>query len=95
MGSEARVGTAEQLAAFLELELGTAARAGSIEHDDDLLALGVLDSAGMAQLIAFVQVSFGIDVDDDDLVVANFESISAIARLVDAKTAAAEGGRAI
>ncbi len=55
----------------------------------------MLDSAGMAQLIGFVQETFGVEVGDDDLVAENFETVAAIARLVESKTATASDGRAV
>ena len=47
-----------------------------------LIANEVLDSMAIFETIAFLEDEFGIEVQDDDLVPENFESIAAIARLV-------------
>jgi acyl carrier protein len=50
--------------------------------EDSLFALGVLDSMGVAALVAFCEECFGIEIADDQLVPENFRSVGAIARLV-------------
>lgn len=48
-----------------------------------LIEKAVLDSMGIFEMIAFLEDSFGIRVEDDDLVPENFESVMAIERLVE------------
>jgi acyl carrier protein len=55
--------------------------------DYRLIDNDVLDSMGIFEMISFIESDFGIDVEDDDLVPENFESIAAIARLVSNKKA--------
>jgi acyl carrier protein len=51
--------------------------------DDDLLMeKGVVDSMGVAEMIAFVESEFGVFISDDEITEANFGSLSAIARFV-------------
>jgi acyl carrier protein len=51
--------------------------------DDDLLMeKGVVDSMGVAEMIAFVESEFGVSISDDEITEANFGSLSAIARFV-------------
>jgi acyl carrier protein len=52
-----------------------------------LVATGVLDSVGVFTLIAFLEQRFDIEVRDDELQWKYFESVDAIARLVEAKRA--------
>jgi acyl carrier protein len=42
----------------------------------------VLDSMAMFEMITFIEDGFGIQIGDDELVPENFETITAIARLV-------------
>jgi acyl carrier protein len=42
----------------------------------------VLDSMAMFEMVNFIEDDFGIQIGDDDLVPENFETITAIARLV-------------
>lgn len=58
--------------------------------DEDIFALGFVNSLLAMQLVAFVEKEFGIRVEDEDLDLDNFRSIGAIARLVAKKTAGAE-----
>ena len=50
--------------------------------DYQLIENDVLDSMGIFETIAFLEDQFGIEVQDDDLVPENFQTIAAIARLV-------------
>jgi len=56
-----------------------------IRDDESLLEAGVIDSAGMVDLIAYLEGTFGIAIDEDDMVPENFDSVSAIAAYVDDK----------
>lgn len=53
--------------------------------DDRLLEKGVVDSMGVAEMIAFVETEFGVFTSDEEVSEANFGSLSAIARFVAAK----------
>lgn len=53
--------------------------------DDRLLERGVIDSMGVAEMIAFVESEFGIVTADDDVSESNYGSLSAIARFVAAR----------
>ena len=57
-----------------------------------LLDLGVVDSTGVLEIIGFVESTFGLYVEDDEIVPANLDSIERIAAYVDRKLAA--GGAA-
>lgn len=50
--------------------------------DDPLLQRGLIDSTGVLELIAFLESTYSIEFDDDDLVAENFGSISRIASFV-------------
>jgi acyl carrier protein len=53
--------------------------------DDRLLERGVVDSMGVAEMIAFVESEFGVVTSDDEVSETNYGSLSAIARFVVAK----------
>jgi acyl carrier protein len=67
---------------FILNELPAAARLQMLAPEDSLLALGVLDSAGLIEILAFCEQRYGVKIADADLRPANFESVSAIARMV-------------
>ena len=56
-----------------------------IADDESLLEAGVIDSAGMVDLIAFLEGTFGIAVDEDDMIPENFDSLVAITAYVSEK----------
>jgi acyl carrier protein len=58
----------------LGLDLGT-----PVDRGRDLLDSGLLDSMGITQTVTFLEESFEIEVEDEDLVPENFRSIEAIA----------------
>jgi methoxymalonate biosynthesis acyl carrier protein len=56
-----------------------------LQPNEDIFALGFVNSLLAMQLVAFVEKEFGLAVDDQDLDLDNFRSIGAIARLVERK----------
>ena len=58
---------------------------GDLVTDEDALAAGLLDSLAIEELIGFLEDSFSIEFDDDELDAVNFSSIDAVAALVDRK----------
>ncbi|HEY7693145.1 MAG TPA: acyl carrier protein [Gaiellaceae bacterium] len=77
---------AGQIEAFIAAELGDPAK--RVTARDDLLDDGLLDSAGLAQLVSYLEEQFDIEIDDEELVPANFRTTEAIADLVARKTGA-------
>jgi acyl carrier protein len=73
------VRTAPRIRWFLENLLEDAA------VGEDPLAEGRLDSLEKEQLLAFLEERFSIRFEDEDLSAEHFESIDAVAALVDAK----------
>ena len=53
-------------------------RSASFSPDDDLLSSSVLDSLGILQLVAFINEKLGVQVADEDVVIENFQSVTAI-----------------
>ena len=56
--------------------------------DGNLIEDGVIDSLGIMTLIAYVEEQFGARIRPEDVVVENFNSVAAIARLVGQRMAA-------
>ena len=56
-----------------------------LQDDEDIFALGFINSLFAMQLVLFVENEYGISVESEDLDIANFQSINAIARLVERK----------
>lgn len=59
-------------------------------HADDtsFLEEGIVDSMGIMELVMFVDESFGITVEDEELVPDNFDSVSRLAAYIRQKSSA-------
>ena len=55
----------------------------SLKVDDSLLANGLLDSMAILKTVTFCEEQFGITIPDQDVLPDHFESIRAIAKLVE------------
>jgi methoxymalonate biosynthesis acyl carrier protein len=60
-----------------------------LKPDEDIFALGFVNSLLAMQLVAFVEKEFGVAVGDEDLDLDNFRTINSIAALVAKKRGAA------
>ncbi|WP_172639308.1 acyl carrier protein [Streptomyces tailanensis] len=62
-----------------------------VEGIDDvrLITGGLLDSLVAVQMIDFIQQRFGITVEDEDLEIANFDSVNGVVAFVDRKAGTA------
>lgn len=74
---------------FLSTELGH--DLGRLSSRDSLLEAGVLDSLGVMRTVAFLEKTYGITVDEDELMPEYFDTLESIAALVASKKAGAAG----
>ena len=59
----------------------------NLGYEDSLIESGMIDSLGIIKLITFLKDEFTIDIDDEDIMPENFESIQAINAFVNQKKA--------
>ena len=71
-----------KIADFVERHLLARADRTAVARDESLIAGGLLDSLAVVELTAFVERAFGIKVEDEEVVPANFETIQKIAAFV-------------
>lgn len=64
-------------------------RGHDLADDEDMFASGYVNSLFAMQLVQFVEGTFGITVESDDLEIDNFRTVDAIAALVERKQGAA------
>jgi methoxymalonate biosynthesis acyl carrier protein len=69
---------AAEVEQFILQELMTGSAADTIDHDEDLLGTGVIDSHGLLQLVTFLRERYGIEIAEDALMPENFQTIAAI-----------------
>jgi methoxymalonate biosynthesis acyl carrier protein len=72
----------------IEVFISSFVRGHVLGHDEDIFALGFVNSMFAMQLVMFVEKEFGITVEDEDLDLDNFRSVDAIAGLVERKSQA-------
>ena len=53
------------------------------EHD--ILFPDLIDSLGVMELVDFVEETYSVDIEEDELLAENFSSLSAISALIDRK----------
>ena len=61
----------------------------SLTEDTSFLEAGIIDSMGVMELVAFVEQTFHFRVQQQDVVVENFDSIRALAGYIERKLATA------
>ncbi len=59
-----------------------------LDNDTSFLDEGIIDSTGVLELVTYLEETFGISVDDEELVPENLDSITNIANYLDRKIAA-------
>lgn len=57
-----------------------------LQDDDDIFAMGFVNSMFAMQLVLFVEQEFSLSIDNADLDFDNFRSVNALASLVTKKT---------
>ncbi len=62
----------------------------NLADEASLLQLGILDSTGVLELITFIEDSFGIKVEEQEMLPENLDSLKGIAAYV-----ARKGGKAV
>lgn len=68
---------------YLVTELATECE--SLRSDENLLEQGIIDSLAIVQLVGFLEEHFQIDVDDEERIPENFESIDSLSAFVQRK----------
>jgi acyl carrier protein len=60
-------------------------QADGLGYDESLLQRGVIDSTGVLELLAYLEENFKITVNDDEVIPANFETVSGLAIYIQSK----------
>ena len=56
--------------------------ADGLEDAESFLERGIIDSTGVLELVSFIEGRYAISVEDNELVPANLDSVSAVGRFV-------------
>jgi acyl carrier protein len=60
-------------------------RKHELEDDEDIFALGFVNSLFAMQMVMFLEKEFGIRIENEDLDLENFKSINTILKLIERK----------
>jgi acyl carrier protein len=74
----------DQIRAFLAKN-SASGDAGEFSDTDSLLESGIIDSVTMVDLIAHIESTFDVHVDEDEMTPENFNSVAAITGYVERK----------
>jgi len=58
----------------------------NVQEDESFLENGIIDSTGVMELIAFLENTFGIKVEDEELIPENLDSINNVVAYLERKT---------
>jgi len=58
-----------------------------LDNDNSFLEKGIIDSTGILELVMFVEETYGIEVEDDEVIPDNFDSISKLSVYITKKVA--------
>lgn len=56
-----------------------------LSDDSSLLDMGIIDSTGVLELVGHLEATFGITIEDDELVPDNLDSINNLIKFVQTK----------
>ena len=59
-----------------------------LTNDENLIENEVIDSLGIMLLVDFLESTFGVDIEAEEVVVENFETVDAIVSLISTKSPA-------
>ena len=57
-----------------------------VADDESLLASGVIDSLVVLELTSYIQIKYDVQIDEDDLIPENFESLLAMSSYIESKS---------
>ena len=77
----------KDLRTFVEQNFLARKGKAAISNHESLLDSGLVDSAGIFELVGFVEKTFGIQIDDTEIVPEVFDSIDSLAGFVRSKRA--------
>jgi acyl carrier protein len=77
--------------AFLAENFPTDPGAAPLHADTSLFEAGLIDSMGVLTVVTWIEETFGVVVDDDEVVPENIDGIARLSRYIGGKLAAAGG----
>ena len=73
----------KDLEKFLLTEIAVDLGKKSLNPDEDLLKQGIIDSLGIMKLVLFLEESYGMQVNNQDIIPENFQCLSSMVKYVE------------
>lgn len=54
----------------------------NLKDDDSLLENGIIDSTGVLELVAFLEETYGVQLDDEEIIPENLDSIANMSKFI-------------
>lgn len=77
-----RAAIADETREFVSRSFTYTGDLGSLSDDDSFMANGIIDSTGVLELVYFLEETFSIRVEDNELVPDNLDSVNRVAEYV-------------
>lgn len=74
--------TKEQIRQYLAQNFLFSNNGLDLSNDASFLEEGIVDSTGVLEMVMFVEETFNIEVNDDEIVPDNFDSVNALAAFI-------------
>ncbi len=58
---------------------------GRLQNTDSFLEAGIVDSTGILELLMFLEEAFGVEVEDEEVLPSNFDSVERLTRYIQRK----------
>jgi methoxymalonate biosynthesis acyl carrier protein len=85
-----RTSIATDIEQFIRTAFQVAADDPLLTHDVHLFDAGFVDSVGLAELLAFLEATFGVAIDNEDLFSEEFTTITGISNVIASRLPGAE-----
>ena len=76
----------EKIRAFIFSNFLFDADQGALENDASFLEQGIIDSTGVLELVEWLEETFSIKVEDDELIPENLDSVNRLGQFIARKT---------
>jgi acyl carrier protein len=77
------LGIREQLREFIIENFLFGSEENGLHDDDSFLETGIIDSTGILELVSFIEEKFEFEVDDEDLIPDNFDSVNKLTSYIE------------
>ena len=57
----------------------------NFKDDDSLLENGIIDSTGVLEIVAFLEETYGIELNDEEIIPENLDSITSMSKFIENK----------